>query len=196
MPAGRPRKVAPEEALEKAMKLFWRKGYDATSISDLVEETGMVKASLYKVFRDKKGLYEQALGHYNDNLSVPWINGLLQSKSSVKETIKRYLTDIANASLNAERPSGCFMVNTSVECASTAPDLGNLSSGYHDIRRQAFLKYFQDAIQKGKIEARYTPEELAEFFSDQTILLASLAKAGADRKRYDTYVKMAMEILD
>lgn len=196
MTAGRPRKISPEEALEKAMILFWTKGYDATSISDLVAETGMVKASLYKNFGDKKELYQHALSHYFHSKSAPWVRGLLQSDAPVKETIFRYLNNIADGTLNGENPLGCFLVNTSVECAVTCPEIAEMGAEFHEARRHAFTGYFQNTIDQGKLKTDHSAEELAEYYSDQTLVLANLAKAGGDRKRYDNYIKIAMAVLD
>lgn len=196
MTVGRPRKISPDDALEKAMILFWKKGYDATSISDLVEETGMVKASLYKNFGDKKELYGHALSHYHNSKSVPWITNLLQPDQPVKETIRRYLNNIADGSLTGNNPLGCLLVNTSVECAVTSPELGELSQNFHEERRHAFIDYFEKVIENGNLKTSHSAEELAEYYSDQTLVLASLAKAGGDRKRYDNYIKIALAVLN
>ena len=114
---GRPRAFDRAAALEKAMLLFWRKGYEATSISDLTEAMGIGSPSLYAAFGPKEALYAEALRHYRETFDPPvWDS--LESAGSVRDAIERYLMDAAAglAPGPGARPTGCMVTLSSVSC--------------------------------------------------------------------------------
>lgn len=98
-----------EQVLSKAAKLFWRKGFDATSMSELVEATGLNTASMYKEFGNKEGLFESALEDYRKKWLTPFIKPLTDEPNM--QGIEKFLK---NAAINAERAdfTGCLMMNT------------------------------------------------------------------------------------
>jgi len=110
----RPRTFEPKEALDKAMTVFWRKGYAETSYDDLVSETGVSRKGLYTVFGDKEDLFLAALRHYC-RVRIPQMFEVLDQKSVTLdqiETMFRWLTDqVANGQLS----QGCFMANTAAD---------------------------------------------------------------------------------
>lgn len=104
----------PEEVLGRAMELFWRQGYAATSIADLVEHLGIARASLYATFGGKHDLYLAALDRYiNDTGSSPVET--LSGSGPVLSAIQSLLDSYAAPPL-AGRPPGCMVVKAAVEC--------------------------------------------------------------------------------
>ena len=101
MPRGRPRKTDPDLAIDAAMKVFWKKGYEGTSLQDLVEATGMAKPGLYAAFGDKEQLYERSMVHYIDAYGCPSLEFLAGLKGTIRGILGDYLGAIASLALRA-----------------------------------------------------------------------------------------------
>ena len=105
-----------DNALDKAMTLFWQKGYEATSIQDLVDHMGIGRRSLYDTFRSKHDLFLAALDRYLDMVykgTVPSDDRWVSSKLAIQEIFKGIVAD----SLADKNRKGCFFVNSAVELA-------------------------------------------------------------------------------
>lgn len=104
----------PEAVLERAMQVFWQKGYEATSIQDLVTAMGINRGSLYATFQDKRQLFLSAIAHYSHTALQQTIDRL-QAPGSARQAIADYFYSLVQA-LAAQRPcQGCLMTNTIVE---------------------------------------------------------------------------------
>jgi TetR/AcrR family transcriptional regulator, transcriptional repressor for nem operon len=109
----RTKEFDPEVALERAMELFWRQGYAATSVADLVAHLGVARASLYATFGNKHDLYVAALERYARH-GDPNLVELLATPGPVLPTIRALL--LATAAPPPEQPPGCLVVNAAAEC--------------------------------------------------------------------------------
>src|SRR5687767_835312 len=107
---GRPRAFDREEALAQAMRLFWRKGFEATSISDLTAAMGIGSPSLYAAFGSKEALYVEALHHYGENFE-PLVWDGFRSAGPAREAVMAYLLDSAAVLTGsvADNPPGCMV---------------------------------------------------------------------------------------
>src|SRR5580698_1188466 len=104
------------EVLNKAIGLFWRKGYSATSMQDLVDGLGISRSSLYDTYGDKHTLYIKALESYQNEASGK-VCSIVSSDALAKENIKKLLEFIIDGLLNDREHKGCFIVNAEVEVA-------------------------------------------------------------------------------
>lgn len=109
---GRTKEYDRRRVLGKAVSVFWKKGFEATSMSELIKTTGLNSASLYKEFRNKEGLYETALDEYREQELEPFIRPLIDEPN-----MKGIDTFLKAAIKNATNPdfNGCLMMNTLVE---------------------------------------------------------------------------------
>ena len=139
MRRGRPRKTEPNEVLNAVMEIFWEKGYDGTSMADLVNATGMAKPGLYATFGDKEKLYSLALEKYFTELGNPIIQEFIESDQPVEETVRNFLMKVTEGMFDESRPNGCFLVNCLVEIESDIPNLEKMARKYNEIRRKAFI---------------------------------------------------------
>lgn len=112
----RPREFEPSEALDRAMALFWRKGYTGTSLDDLVAGTGVSRYGLYSVFGNKRELFRKALRRYWEHLSRQVHAGLLSPETSLPE-IQRAFENVATAAATTVSGRGCMLCNTATEVA-------------------------------------------------------------------------------
>ena len=115
----RPREFDEGTVLDAAVLCFWKQGYEATSIRDLVAETGVTAASLYNAFGDKRALYQKALDHYIEASVADRIRrcGMLPPR----QAIEAFFEDIVKRSLNDRDRKGCMLVNAALDMAPHDP---------------------------------------------------------------------------
>jgi TetR/AcrR family transcriptional regulator, transcriptional repressor for nem operon len=107
-----------DDVLEKAVGVFWRQGYKATSVMDIVQATGLNTASMYKEFGDKDGLFEQALEHYRQNVLSPRFRLLIDAPDITG--VEAFLENVA-AGAASEEYKGCLMMNHLAQTHSISP---------------------------------------------------------------------------
>jgi AcrR family transcriptional regulator len=195
MPRGRPRKVDLESALERSMNLFWKKGFEATSMNDLSAATGVAKPGLYAAFGDKEALFCEALSRYYETLGRLLLDELVEGPGSVSTGLRRFLDQVADGLADDARPEGCFVVNSLVECANEETPLAELSRRFDAKRRQAILDRLRRARQEGELSERVDVEALADFFAAQALALGVMGRAGADRAAMARLIDVAMTVL-
>ncbi len=105
---GRNRKYDRDEVLDTAMRLFWQRGYQATSIAEISQTTGLNTASMYKEFGDKDGLFEGALRHYRGHVLAPRFEILIDQPNL--RGVEAFLNSVADGAAKAEY-RGCLMMN-------------------------------------------------------------------------------------
>jgi TetR/AcrR family transcriptional repressor of nem operon len=113
----RPREFDEERVLEALTNVFWEKGYEATSMQDLVKATGLLKGSLYGAFGDKKVLYMKALAHY-DKTHIQSALDMLSSNASVEQKIANLFEAIIEGVKKGVFAGGCLLCNASMEMAT------------------------------------------------------------------------------
>lgn len=150
------------EALEKALDVFWEKGYQGTSIKDLEERMALARSSIYNTFGNKEELFFQALSHYQHLQQALAAASLLRASSPL-EGIRFFLEGLAQQSVKDKGKKGCFVVNATTE-------LANQHAGLNDLvvkNKDANLVLLEDLIRKaqgvGEIPENKNPAGLAIF---------------------------------
>lgn len=195
MPRGRPRKVALESALETSMNVFWEHGFEATSMNDLAVATGVAKPGLYAAFGDKEKLFCSALTRYFNMSGQLLLDELAQAPDRLSIAIRRYLETVADGLLEKNKPVGCFVANSVVECAHRASPLARLARNFDSRRRKTLLERFQRAKREGELPDGVDIEALADFFAGQPLAMAVMARAGADPSTFKRFIDVAMKAL-
>ena len=196
MTRGRPRKTDPDRALDAAMKLFWKKGYDGTSMQDLVNATGMAKPGLYAAFGDKEALYEKTMVHYIEAYGCPSLDYLQRLDGRLRDVMGAYLGLIADAVSNPADPCGCYIVNGMVDTGNRPASFEQLWRRFDDKRLALIEKHLDAATARGELPAGSDSRALATFFAGQAMALAVMGRAGADRESLDKLIETALMILD
>lgn len=184
-----------DEALQKAMEVFWARGYEAASIQDLVERMGINRQSLYDTFGDKHALFLQALDRYHEVESRKLFE-LLERPGSVKKALRQLFTGVIEGALCDRERRGCFMNNAMSElagrCAATAEKTGR--------NMEAIEGAFYRALVRGKKEGELTgvrePRAVARYLYSSFQGLALMAKAKHDRKSLEDVVRITLSVLD
>lgn len=176
---GRPREFDEAEVLDRALTLFWRKGFEATSIRDLVEETGVARASLYGAFGDKEDLFRRALAHYKQ-MTGEYMQEVAAAATAT-EAIEALLLGWVGLTCRRAGPRGCFLIlSGSAGDVPLARDA--LSAALLQIEKliEAQVKRGQAT---GEIARHHAPTGIAKFVVVQLLGLATAARSGWGRER-------------
>jgi AcrR family transcriptional regulator len=121
-PRGRPRGFDRDDVLDRAMRLFWERGYEATSISELTEAMGITPPTLYNFFGDKKRLFLEAVDWYQSGPGCFAIRALAEEPTA-ERSMRRLLTDAAVSFSNPRDPKGCMVVLGATNCSVESSDV-------------------------------------------------------------------------
>jgi TetR/AcrR family transcriptional repressor of nem operon len=190
---GRPRTFDIDAAVDRAMELFWRQGFEATSTEDLVEGLGIARGSLYKAFGSKEQLYALALRRYCQRHAVGLIE-VLDRAEQVRPAIRAVLLELMEADL-ADPERGCLLVNAATE-RSAHPDTVQQVSRTMGQIESALAGALERARVRGEIASDKKPQELAQFLTTFLQGLRVMGKARADRPFLDNAVEVALGALD
>lgn len=142
---------------------FWRRGYAATSVQDLVDGTGLSRSSLYSTFQNKQGLYQKALQRYELLTTLNNVK-LLSGSGSAKVLIRQLLLNIVEDELSDPEHKGCLVANACLELAGHDEDVAQFVVSNLQKIQHALESLFIKAQQSGEIPSTQNPRALASFF--------------------------------
>ncbi|HEC18717.1 MAG TPA: TetR/AcrR family transcriptional regulator [Gammaproteobacteria bacterium] len=195
MNAGRPREFDTEQALEAAMRQFWRRGYTATSLQDLLDAMQISKSSFYQTFDSKHTLFQRCIEHYRHGLENDMLQHLQQSPSA-RQFIEDTFHSIGNSKQQDTAQHGCLIMNTASEFAQSDPTIAELVRSGTKKMRAVFLRAVKRGQQEGDIPADKNPGALASYLVSSMGGLRNMAKAGADAKTLKEIIKITLSSLD
>jgi AcrR family transcriptional regulator len=192
---GRPRAYQPEVALGKALDLFRKDGFAATSLDDLSAATGMNRPSLYGAFGDKRELYIKSYQRYRDDARVAMID-IFQDELPIRQRLERIYAVALDIYLSGEAsPRGCFTVMTAASEAIFDPEIRSLVlEGFTELDK-AFAGCFRLAREKGELAASTDATVLALLASATIHTIAIRARAQVSRKELEAIVKGAIDVM-
>ena len=192
---GRPREFDLNDTLERAMQVFWAKGYEATSLDDLCTSTGLGRSSLYAAFGDKQGLYLSALERY-ESAAVARITTTLSNSKSPLDGIVAFIDRIIDDILAGPGRRGCFIGNCAAELArqdrTVAAHVRQSIERVQNTFRDALVQA-RDAGQLGK---NVDIDALAAFLMSSIQGLRLVGKATPDRTVLKNIAKVMLRCLE
>ena len=191
---GRPRGFDREEALRQAMKVFWAKGYENTSMTDLIDAMGIASPSLYAAFGSKEGLFHEAVSLYSAEQGCDiWES--LDREPGIVAAIGAFLEATARAYSTAGLPQGCMIVLGARPGpqgeSPVADDLRVRRCDSVDRLRQRFAR----ALEEGELPATSDPESLGTYFASVQHGMSILARDGADYDTLRSVARLGVEAL-
>ncbi|WP_086726825.1 TetR family copper-responsive transcriptional repressor ComR [Escherichia coli] len=162
---GRPKVFDRDAALDKAMKLFWQHGYEATSLADLVEATGAKAPTLYAEFTNKEGLFRAVLDRYIDRFAAKHEAQLFCEEKSVESALADYFAAIANCFTSKDTPAGCFMINNCTTLSPDSGDIANTLKSRHAMQERTLQQFLCQRQARGEIPTHCDVTHLAEFLN-------------------------------
>lgn len=162
---GRPKLFDREEALEKAMTLFWQHGYEGTSLSDLVATTGAKAPTLYAEFTNKEGLFRAALEHYISHFTMQYERCLFGESGSMPEVLEQFLTAIAKCFTAEGTPSGCFIISTASGLGASSQDIADTINAQHARHDASLARFLYERQQRGELPVQCDIPHVARYLS-------------------------------
>jgi len=190
-PRGRPLSFDRDAALETAMHVFWERGYEAASISDLTSAMGITPPSLYTAFGDKEQLFLEAIERYALGYGSAGARAL-QEEPSARAAIERWLLEAANELTQPCHPRGCMVVMAATNCSAAAERV----QGALLLRRTEAIanvgRRIQGGIDGGELPPDTDAQDLANFYATIYQGMSMQAKDGATHESLMATVRTAM----
>jgi TetR/AcrR family transcriptional repressor of nem operon len=190
----RQREFDEEKALDAAMLLFWEKGFEATSLSDLTSRMGIQRPSIYSAFGDKKGLFEAALRKYT-SAHAAYIRTNLQNNSSVKEAFRAFFENMVAKEYEKSPNWGCFCINSMVELAPHDEKFEILTREHQMYLSVIFQETIERGMRSGELDTGINAKGLAQTLVISLIGLTVFMKSRPERVFVDNSVKEILTLL-
>jgi AcrR family transcriptional regulator len=190
-PRGRPRSFDRDAALQRAIEVFWSKGYEATSLHDLTQAMGINPPSLYAAFGDKERLYLEALERYQDwrrEILGRMLNEAPTARAGVEMVLRESATEISKSG----HPRGCMVAMSIANCSSTSPEAQARMAERRAMGRRRVKERIDRGIREGDVPPGTDSAALADFYHAVFIGMAMQAREGASRRNLLATVDTAM----
>ncbi|MBQ0799535.1 MAG: TetR/AcrR family transcriptional regulator [Porticoccaceae bacterium] len=180
-----------QHVLEAAMSVFWRDGYEATSIYKLIEATEINRGSLYQAFGSKAGLFHEVMDHYVSHFEVP-LNGYLEIADPII-AIRSLFYALLLVDNDEYRSRGCLLFNTVSELSHTEPEMAQAAAARLSILEDLFEKRLVEAREKGLMPDNNPASVCVAYLMALAGGLRLQSKMGASRETLRSMIKIGLE---
>ncbi|MDF3058989.1 MAG: transcriptional regulator [Rariglobus sp.] len=187
---GRPRAFDADRALDRALEVFWRKGYEATSLTDLTEAMDINKPSLYATFGNKEALFRKAVDRYESERAP--VAGAALAEPSARWAIERLLHVILESQTHPDNPPGCLVVQGALPSGASDEPIARELQQRRAATQGAIRERLERAKTEGDLAADADPADLARYVFTVIEGLAAQARDGATREELRRLVAVAM----
>lgn len=188
---GRPRAFDRDQALQQAMDVFWRHGYEGASLAELTRAMGINPPSLYAAFGNKEGLFRAVLDHYAD-LRGDFMAEVLAAPTA-RESAERFLRGTAElAAAGADKPGGCLVLQSGLACSAGGESVADDLAGRRGETECQLKTRFERARGEGDLPAGAEPATLARYLTAVTQGMAVQAAGGAGPAELRQVAEMAI----
>jgi AcrR family transcriptional regulator len=192
VPPGRPREFDIDQALDAALKVFWRKGYEGASLPDLTQAMGINRPSLYAAFGNKEALFRKAIDRYMEGPARHLREAL--EEPTARAVMQRLFRGTIDLVADAKNPSGCFLVQSALACGDTADAVRQELAKRRTASEAAIRQRFAHAVADGDLPADTDPTILARFVATVSYGMAVQAASGATRDDLTKVARLAMRV--
>jgi AcrR family transcriptional regulator len=193
---GRPRAFDRTAALDRAMKVFWAKGYEATSMTDLIDAMGIASTSIYAAFGSKEALYAEALEYYGRTSEhLAWVK--FQEAKTARDAVHALLINLASAltGRDGSAPTGC-MVTLSNVASEGHVALGELVRAGRARTFEGVKRRLEQAIAAGELPKAVDVQTLSRFVHSVQSGMSIMARDGVTRAELEAVAEVAMAGFD
>jgi len=187
---GRPRTYDVETALEQAMKVFWRLGYEGASLAELTKAMGINSPSLYAAFGSKEGLFTAVLDHY-DARRQSCLNEMLAAPTG-RAMAERLLSGLVELATDPDEPPGCLYLQGGLSCSAATPEIPQELARRRGRLEQQLRERLTRARDTGDLPASADPAALARYLVSVCNGIAIQAGAGATREELRQIAALAL----
>jgi AcrR family transcriptional regulator len=177
MPAGRPREFDTDQALDTALKVFWRKGFEGTSLTDLTDAIGINRPSLYAAFGNKEQLFRSAIDRYEADHACHVREAL--EEPTARAVVERLWKQGIDLITDSRTPRGCFLVQSALACGDEGNAVRREMAKRRSASEAALRQRFERARAEGDLPSGFAPADLARYVATVSYGLAVQAAGGA-----------------
>jgi TetR/AcrR family transcriptional repressor of nem operon len=193
-PMSRPIEFERAQAVETAMLLFWRQGYTATSLAQLLESMAIGRSSFYAAFSDKRSLFIESLSLFSQRTNILFKEARAEREAlpAIKQFFEKTLFDVPERRMRR----GCMMVNTVLELDEVDQDLSRLAGEKLAEIEAEFEDCFSMAVRAGKISAQQSPRQLAQFMMTINQGLRVASRKNTKKQELVEILQTTLSLLD
>ncbi|MGK5558047.1 TetR/AcrR family transcriptional regulator [Actinomadura kijaniata] len=192
----RPRQFDEQDAVVRATDLFWRRGYNATSVRDLGAELKLTPSSLYRTFTDKHTLFLRALDHYRATDSAEAERRLDAAGRPVRQVLRDWMLWLVSCPSGGEPGRGCFVVNTATELGTADDQVRQRTEAAFEVTRQAVRSLLHQGRRNGELPSDLDVDAAVELLFTTVLGLRVRERAGHDPARLAATIDAALRTLD
>lgn len=189
-PVGRPRAFDADQALDRALEVFWRQGYEGASLTDLTEAMGITRTSMYAAFGNKRDLFDKALARYSE-IDMAYARQALAAPTA-RQVAETFLRENVRAITAPGRPAGCFSIQGGLSCGPANADVSATLARSRRAGEAALADRFRAAVDDGDLAPGTDPDDLARYLMAVAAGLAVQAAAGVARPDLDRAASLAL----
>jgi AcrR family transcriptional regulator len=190
---GAPAVVRSQQSLGSRPVLFWRNGYEGTSLSELTKAMGISRPSLYAAFGDKGALFRKVLERYRDGPAAYTQDAL--NEKTARAVIARLLRGAADLTTAPRNPGGCLTVQGALACGDAADSIRQELTAYRAAGEATICRRLAHAKSNGDLPADTDPADLARYVATIIYGIAVQAAGGASRSRLRRVIEIALRTL-
>jgi AcrR family transcriptional regulator len=191
---GRPRGFDEDAALEAAMRAFWKKSYEGTSIADLTEAMGINRSSIYAAFGDKESVFHRVMERYRNGRMSHIRQALAQQ--SLREVVAGLIHGTAEFLSTPGNPRGCLSIQGALACGTDAEPIKQAIIDWRKSGEAALKKRLQQAQSEGELSAEIQPADFARYLSSVMAGLGVQAANGATRAELRSVAAIALRCIE
>ena len=177
------------------MLAFWRRGYEGTSMADLVQALGIASARIYAAFGSKQDLFREAVQRYEAG-DGGFADRAMAQEPRVRDALARVLRDAVVTYTDDAHPLGCMVVTAATNCAEENEAVAAWLAEHRRQRTQSLIDRLQRALDEGELRAGTDVQALGDFYATQLHGISVQARDGVPRQRLLAAVQTALLLLD
>lgn len=177
------------------MLAFWRRGYEGTSMADLVQALGIASARIYAAFGSKQDLFREAVQRYEAG-DGGFADRAMAQERRVRDALARVLRDAVATYTDDAHPLGCMVVTAATNCAEENEAVAAWLAEHRRQRTQSLIDRLQRALDEGELRAGTDVQALGDFYATQLHGISVQARDGVPRQRLLAAVQTALLLLD
>ena len=190
----RPQQYDRYDVTNRAMHLFWHKGYYTTPVSEIIKTTGLRAGSLYAAYGSKEGLLLAALKQYTDQMELAF-SKQLQGEGSAKEGFEQLFSGFVEAARNRQPGDGCLLINTMVEVAGHQPHLCDVVNSQLERLLDCLRQGLDKARREGDLSPSVDIESAATFVMGSLWSLAMMSRLAPDPQKMQALAEPALHFM-
>lgn len=191
----RKREFDEKVVLQKAMELFWKQGYEKTSMQDLVDHMGIHRRSIYDTFGDKHSLFLAALTYY-ETFVIETFTGIIRNAPTVKKAVRDIFHFVIQAAEMDVYPTGCLSVNAAVELSLLDQDIKQIVTKMFKDTEVMFEQMLEDGRKTGELKEELNPHMTAQFLHNNLIGLRVMVKTNYSKEELESSLDLILKVLD